>query len=106
MYFSGLAARALGLFIPGLVVFYSPMFAACVAFAQSDTITTYAGPSLPANGALATTQAIDSPTAIALDGAAVSTWQAAFRTVLFHIAIANISTMAIMWRYGFSTGRS
>jgi sugar lactone lactonase YvrE len=37
--------------------------------AQVGIITTYAGPSLPLNGALATTQAIDSPIAVVLDGA-------------------------------------
>src|SRR5215831_5054838 len=40
------------------------------SFAQSYTITTYAGPSLPVNGGLATTQAIDFPYAVISDAAA------------------------------------
>jgi hypothetical protein len=40
-----------------------------VGFAQSGIITTYVGPSLPVNGALATTQAVDFPGAVAPDGA-------------------------------------
>src|ERR1051325_12205615 len=39
------------------------------SFAQSYTITTYAGPGLPANGSLATSQAIDLPYAVISDGA-------------------------------------
>jgi sugar lactone lactonase YvrE len=39
------------------------------SFAQSYTITTYAGPALPANGGLATAQAIDFPYAVISDGA-------------------------------------
>ena len=39
------------------------------AFAQSYTVTTYAGPGLPVNGALATTQAIDFPYAVISDRA-------------------------------------
>ncbi len=38
-------------------------------FGQSGIITTYAGSALPVNGALATTQAIDDPIAVAPDGA-------------------------------------
>ena len=38
-------------------------------FAQSGIISTYAGPALPVNGALATTQAIDYPVSVAPDGA-------------------------------------
>jgi hypothetical protein len=37
-------------------------------FAQVGIITTYARSGIPANGALATTQGIESPTAVALDG--------------------------------------
>ncbi len=40
-----------------------------ITFAQSGTITTYAGPHLPLNGAWATTQFIDSPSAVVGDGA-------------------------------------
>jgi len=36
---------------------------------QTGIITTFVGPRLPVNGALATTQAIDTPTSVALDGA-------------------------------------
>src|SRR5262245_31511795 len=39
------------------------------SFAQSYLIATYAGPGLPINGALATTQAIDFPYAVISDGA-------------------------------------
>jgi sugar lactone lactonase YvrE len=39
------------------------------AGAQSGIITTYAGPPLPVNGALATTQAVDRPGSVVLDGA-------------------------------------
>src|SRR5262245_57981019 len=39
------------------------------SFAQSYSIATYAGPGLPINGALATTQAIDFPYAVISDGA-------------------------------------
>src|SRR5437870_8285050 len=39
------------------------------SFAQSYVITTYAGPGLPVNGALATAQAIDFPYAVISDGA-------------------------------------
>jgi trimeric autotransporter adhesin len=38
-------------------------------FAQIGIISTYAGPALPANGALATIQAIDCPSSVASDGA-------------------------------------
>jgi hypothetical protein len=36
--------------------------------AQTGIITTYVGPGLPINGALATTQSLDEPTSVALDG--------------------------------------
>ncbi|HYK88882.1 MAG TPA: hypothetical protein VE398_08935, partial [Acidobacteriota bacterium] len=36
-------------------------------FAQSGIITTYVGPELPVNGALATTQAIDYPSSVTTD---------------------------------------
>src|SRR5437879_6175888 len=39
------------------------------SFAQSYTITTYAGPRLPVNGGLATSQAIDFPYAVISDAA-------------------------------------
>src|SRR5689334_10051680 len=39
------------------------------SFAQSYTITTYAGPALPSTGGLATAQAIDFPYAVISDGA-------------------------------------
>src|SRR5215469_2004330 len=39
------------------------------ASAQSGIISTYAGPQLPVNGALATTQAIDQPGSVVPDGA-------------------------------------
>ena len=39
------------------------------AFAQSGTITTYAGPGLPVDGTQATTQPIDYPAAMAVDAA-------------------------------------
>jgi trimeric autotransporter adhesin len=52
----------------GLLLFLSSQLALC-GFAQHGIITTYAGPSLPVNGAQAITQAIDGPRAVAADGA-------------------------------------
>ena len=42
------------------------------ALAQSPTITTYAGPPLPVNGAQATMQAVGSPRSVITDGLANS----------------------------------
>jgi hypothetical protein len=52
----------------GLLFFLFFQFALC-GFAQNGIITTYVGPSLPANGARATTQAIDNPGGVVADGA-------------------------------------
>jgi sugar lactone lactonase YvrE len=43
--------------------------ASALGLAQSEIITTYAGPGLPVNGTQATTQAIDSPYSVTPDGA-------------------------------------
>jgi trimeric autotransporter adhesin len=51
----------------GLLLFLVSQLALC-GFAQYRTITTYAGPSLPVDGAQANTQAIDSPGGVAADG--------------------------------------
>jgi trimeric autotransporter adhesin len=48
-------------------IFVSQLSFHCLA--QVGIITTYVGPSLPVNGAQATTQAIDGPTAVTFDGA-------------------------------------
>src|SRR5215467_4436781 len=47
--------------------FFLVLVLAGPSFAQSYTITTYAGPGFPVNGALATTQAIDFPYAVVSD---------------------------------------
>jgi sugar lactone lactonase YvrE len=55
---------------PGRIalVLFSWLALSLIGFAQSGIITTYAGPALPVNGALATTQAIDYPMSVAPDG--------------------------------------
>ncbi len=57
------ATRRVGLAILFLIQFYSG------ANAQSGIITTYVGPGLPVNGAVATTQSLDGPIGVAADGA-------------------------------------
>jgi len=52
---------------PGRIalVLFSCLALSLVGFAQSGIITTYAGPALPVNGAMANTQAIDYPMSVA-----------------------------------------
>jgi hypothetical protein len=52
----------------GVVIILLSHFALC-GFAQHGIITTYAGPSLPVNGAKAITQAIDDPVSVVSDNA-------------------------------------
>jgi hypothetical protein len=54
--------------VPVLAVFLLLAQFSPGGFAQSGIITTYVGPSQPVDGALATTQAIDEPGAVASDG--------------------------------------
>ena len=74
-----------------------------IALAQSQTITTYAGPGLPISGTLATTQAIDSPTSAAPDGAGGFYVASAAQNRVYRVAAdGTVSLIAGSGSTGFS----
>jgi sugar lactone lactonase YvrE len=71
--------------------------------AQSGIITTYAGPALPANGALAITQAIDRPQFLATDGAGGFYVASMFQNRVYRVtADGRLSLAAGTYSPGFS----
>jgi sugar lactone lactonase YvrE len=76
---------------------------ALIGFAQSGIITTYAGPGLPVDGSLATTQSIEGPASVTSDGAggfyvAISSQNRVYRVT----AAGKISLIAGNGTPGFS----
>jgi sugar lactone lactonase YvrE len=74
-----------------------------IGFAQSGIITTYAGPGLPINGSLATSQAIGAPSSIAVDGAGGFYVTIGSQHQVYHVTVDNkISVIAGNGTPGFS----
>ena len=74
-----------------------------ISFAQSGIITTYVGPNLPVNGAMATTQTIDFPSSVAPDGAGGFYVASAFQNTVYRVtADGRLSVAAGNGTYGYS----
>src|SRR5712692_9995451 len=79
---------------------FGALFLSVTAFAQSPTITTYAGPPLPSDGAPASTQVIGMPNSVISDGAGGFYFTSSEQNRLYRVAANGAMTVIAGSPYG------